>query len=194
MSPNALKNKSLAAKKRTEEGRNNHFIGCMKGKHKTEEQKQKQSDAMKGKGLGKKRPDHSIKMKTLADQNDNYGMKNPDFRKAALIKRPTDFVSGQKNGRYIDGRKSVPGYAAASSSKRRARIFNQMPLTADLNKIAAFYRKAKELSLLTGEQYDVDHIAPLSKGGLHHEDNLQIITHIENIKKYNKLLLCKEAA
>lgn len=37
-----------------------------------------------------------------------------------------------------------------------------------------------------GVQYEVDHIKPLSKGGAHHPDNLQIITAEENRKKAAK--------
>ena len=37
------------------------------------------------------------------------------------------------------------------------------------------------------EGYEVDHIIPLSKGGLHHENNLQYLTISENRKKGNKL-------
>ncbi len=37
------------------------------------------------------------------------------------------------------------------------------------------------------EGHEVDHIIPLSKGGLHHENNLQYLTISENRKKGNKL-------
>ncbi len=35
----------------------------------------------------------------------------------------------------------------------------------------------------TGIPHEVDHIIPISKGGLHHQDNLQILTQQENRKK-----------
>jgi len=41
---------------------------------------------------------------------------------------------------------------------------------------------------MTGIQHHVDHIIPLSKGGLHHPDNLQILTAEENLKKGAKLI------
>lgn len=47
------------------------------------------------------------------------------------------------------------------------------------NKIETIYSKSQKL----GTDYQVDHIVPLSKGGLHHPDNLQIIPTIENLKK-----------
>jgi 5-methylcytosine-specific restriction endonuclease McrA len=39
------------------------------------------------------------------------------------------------------------------------------------------------LTSSTGVQYDVDHIIPLFEGGLHHPNNLQIITHEEHLMK-----------
>ena len=35
--------------------------------------------------------------------------------------------------------------------------------------------------------YEVDHIIPLSKGGLHHQDNLQYLPWLDNRRKSNKL-------
>lgn len=43
------------------------------------------------------------------------------------------------------------------------------------------------LSEETGIPHEVDHVIPISKGGKHHEDNLQIITMSENRKKHNKI-------
>jgi len=37
------------------------------------------------------------------------------------------------------------------------------------------------------EGYEVDHIIPLSRGGLHHEDNLQYLTIAENRRKGNRI-------
>jgi len=75
----------------------------------------------------------------------------------------------------------------ARSTKRRANKLNQTPSNANLNKIAKFYSKAQKLSKQTNIKYHVDHIIPLSKGGLHHENNLQVITATQNLQKSNKL-------
>lgn len=45
----------------------------------------------------------------------------------------------------------------------------------------------KEIYANRPEGYEVDHIIPLSKGGKHHEDNLQYLTISENRKKGNSL-------
>jgi 5-methylcytosine-specific restriction endonuclease McrA len=42
-----------------------------------------------------------------------------------------------------------------------------------------------DLSRRLGSEWHVDHIIPLSKQGLHHPDNLQIITAEENMRKNN---------
>jgi hypothetical protein len=186
MSPEALKNKSLAAKKRTAEGRNNHFVGCRKGIAKTEEQKRKQSEAMKGRHLGEKHPEHSKRMIEIAAENEGWGFKNAELRIPAQAKRPPGFNSGLKSGNYIHGMSRTLPYNAERERRRRARI--KTPESANRLAILKIYRKAHLMTLIIGRQYDVDHIIPVSRGGLHHEDNLQILTHAENIRKSNKLM------
>ncbi len=56
----------------------------------------------------------------------------------------------------------------------------QTPPDADMNLI-------KEIYLNCPGGYEVDHIIPISKGGLHHQDNLQYLTPDENKRKSNKL-------
>jgi len=67
------------------------------------------------------------------------------------------------------------------AARRRARIKNQTPkLSGDEKK------KLQEYYLNCPKGYEVDHIVPLSKGGLHHPNNLQILTKTENRKKWCK--------
>ena len=54
----------------------------------------------------------------------------------------------------------------------------------DIEKILAFYIEAAELTQLTGVLHCVDHIDALCNTGLHHPDNLQVITQAENVQKY----------
>ena len=74
----------------------------------------------------------------------------------------------ERNGRHL-------------SSLRRARKMNQTPSWADLDKIKEIYSNCPE-------GYEVDHIHPLSKGGLHVHYNLQYLTIHENRVKYSKIL------
>jgi 5-methylcytosine-specific restriction endonuclease McrA len=46
--------------------------------------------------------------------------------------------------------------------------------------------KIKEIYLNCPEGHEVDHIKPLSRGGLHHEDNLQYLPWLENRRKGNR--------
>lgn len=62
----------------------------------------------------------------------------------------------------------------------RARLVAQIPPDADLKAIAEFYRNCPK-------GYEVDHIIPISKGGLHTLENLQYLTKSENCSKGAKL-------
>ena len=74
------------------------------------------------------------------------------------------------------------------SAKRRARVKNQLPSDANFDIIKQIYSECRKISEETGIPHEVDHIIPIAEGGLHHQDNLQIITMSENRKKGSKLL------
>ena len=75
----------------------------------------------------------------------------------------------------------------AKTYRYRTRKKNQMPADADNEKILWFYRESERLTEETGITHHVDHIIPISKGGLHHQNNLQVLTKKENLKKGNKI-------
>tara|TARA_Y100000310_G_C20285111_1_gene624483 strand:+ start:77 stop:622 length:546 start_codon:yes stop_codon:yes gene_type:complete len=68
-----------------------------------------------------------------------------------------------------------------NTAKRRKRVKEQTPPWADMEKI-------KQIYLTCPNGYDVDHIHPLSKGGLHIHWNLQHLPAIENLRKGSKIL------
>lgn len=70
-----------------------------------------------------------------------------------------------------------------NQSKWRAKKYRVLALGADPDKIRDIYRNCPD-------GYEVDHIIPLSKGGLHHENNLQYLPKKENRRKGNRLDWC----
>lgn len=52
----------------------------------------------------------------------------------------------------------------------------------------ADHEKIKQIYLNCPSGHEVDHIIPVSRGGLHHEDNLQYLPVLENRKKGNKMV------
>ena len=74
------------------------------------------------------------------------------------------------------------------AARRRCRMRDAFDETADQQKINEIYCEAKRLTEETNVPHEVDHIIPISKGGKHHEDNLQIITMSENRKKHTKIM------
>lgn len=63
----------------------------------------------------------------------------------------------------------------------QAKKKNQTPLDVNIKELQEFYANCPI-------GYEVDHIIPISKGGLHCIDNLQYLTISENRKKSNKIL------
>jgi len=61
-----------------------------------------------------------------------------------------------------------------------ARRRDQTPADADVWQMQQIY-------LHCPDGYEVDHVIPISRGGLHHQDNLQYLPTLENRRKGNKL-------
>lgn len=68
-----------------------------------------------------------------------------------------------------------------ANARYRARMKQQIVEGEDLGPIKEFYKNCPP-------GYEVDHIIPLSKGGLHTLSNLQYLTKSENRKKSNKII------
>ena len=67
------------------------------------------------------------------------------------------------------------------SANSRASVRNQTPPDADRKAIREFYDRCPD-------GHEVDHIIPISKGGLHTLSNLQYLTIQENRRKSNKII------
>lgn len=80
------------------------------------------------------------------------------------------------------------GIMNAKTMKRHTAKLQRTPAWANLDAIKQFYIKASKMSEKLGEIFHVDHIVPLQGeivSGLHVENNLQILTASDNIKKSN---------
>lgn len=53
--------------------------------------------------------------------------------------------------------------------------------------VSFIYKHSREISKYSGVKHHVDHIIPITKGGKHRPDNLQVITAQENLKKGSKV-------
>lgn len=100
--------------------------------------------------------------------------------------------NNKEKAKLIDDRynQSEKGKATNSNkaAKRRARVKNQLPDDVNFDIIKNIYLECRRISQETGIPHEVDHIVPIAEGGLHHQDNLQIITMCENRKKGSKIL------
>jgi len=78
---------------------------------------------------------------------------------------------------------------SASNAKRRRRVIEGIESSSLVKTVVkSFYSFSRDLELITGKKHHVDHVIPLSKGGLHVPWNLQVITATENLKKGSSLV------
>jgi hypothetical protein len=92
----------------------------------------------------------------------------------------------RENNKKYSSTERGKALSAEKQRRRYARLKQGIPIEIteeDLRQIQQIYQKAQHLTSSTGVQYDVDHIIPLFEGGLHHPNNLQIITHEEHLMK-----------
>ena len=68
---------------------------------------------------------------------------------------------------------------------KRALMLAALREDADLKLIRQMYELAKRLSRQMKTKFAVDHIIPLSRGGFHHEMNLQVLPNAINLAKFD---------
>jgi 5-methylcytosine-specific restriction endonuclease McrA len=76
---------------------------------------------------------------------------------------------------------------SARNAKKRAKKLGRLSENADYTIISSVYMECRQLNRQFGYHvFDVDHIIPLAFGGLHHEDNLQILPVLAHRVKTDK--------
>lgn len=114
-----------------------------------------------------------------------YRSKHSEKIKAKKKAEPKENVKKWKKAEYEKNKYKYIERAYA----RHYNIKNFRPADADLKLIKAIYDQAKFLSKTTGIKHEVDHIIPVSKGGLHHQNNLRVVTMMENRTKGDKIIV-----
>ena len=89
------------------------------------------------------------------------------------------------NARY--GMNNKDKVNSLTANRRAQRFGATIYMTKeDKSKIAELYTIAKDATKLFGYSWEVDHIVPLSKGGLHKLSNLQVVPMSWNRAKNNR--------
>jgi 5-methylcytosine-specific restriction endonuclease McrA len=99
----------------------------------------------------------------------------------------------ENSDQYREVREAYENSAEGRASKKkwdahRKQAKSMIPLTKEEHQqLVVLEKKRLHLTETTGIQHHLDHIMPLSKGGVHHPINLRVITAHENISKHNKM-------
>ena len=105
------------------------------------------------------------KAKYIRERND-YHLDNPDVAKRCYRKNP-----------HLS-------YIHTVAYRARLNKVSVELTQGEAAMIKAIYAQMKRLNVEAGfAKYHVDHVIPVSKGGIHHPSNLQILTATENLKK-----------
>jgi len=122
--------------------------------------------------------------------------KNPGYLKTWRVSKDGYMHEWYLNNKEIYSERCRDWYkrnkdkSNAKSASYRVRKFNAtVDLSQDeLNKVNTVYSVCKYMNSISSDaKCHVDHIIPLSKEGLHHPDNLQILEAGENLSKGNNL-------
>lgn len=125
---------------------------------------------------------------------------NREAYRDKLSARPVDprqckncSVSLEIGVNWTEYRRLARTYKCADCLKPRTQVQNRnrkkamrLHPSANPEKVEAFYALSRRLTALTGTPYNVDHIVSFARGGIHHEDNLVVMTAKLNQTKHSK--------
>lgn len=115
-----------------------------------------------------------------------YRKQHPEMVKKSQLKYRKSEKGKANVARYLKTDKAKVKHAY-NASKRRARIKKTSANVSskDVKIIQHFYAYRVRLQNKLGIDFHVDHIVPLSKGGLHRPSNLQVVPAVWNLRKNN---------
>lgn len=110
-------------------------------------------------------------------------------RISASKKKCYEAKKDQYQARHSAYKKANKGKINANTKAYKVAKKGQTPDMSQMEKsmIEAMYWMASVLGRSCGESFHIDHITPISKGGLHNFENLQILSAEENLKKGNRI-------
>jgi len=134
----------------------------------------------------------SIRTKKYRDNKEAYGDITEEFncRSCDILITPGEvYIQNKRTNQPCTQCKDCY-FADVNNRKARRRVkikeSRQVNTVDEEARIREIYRQCKKLNKSGTTKYEVDHVKPLSKGGAHHPDNLQILTAKENRSKGNK--------
>lgn len=146
-------------------------------------EKIKPLDAARKRNSRKNNPDHyrALQKKSYyKNRNKNLELKRRLYKENKEI-----YIKKSLEWQYKN-----PQKAHARNSKRRAIKLNATSIGHDIKIENCLYNQCKSLYRRIGIKFEVDHIIPLSKGGMHHHLNLHVIPASLNRVKHSKDISC----
>lgn len=133
--------------------------------------------------------DNKRRYKHMTDDEIKAQTKSANKKCRKDIKNGEWHLQGENHHNYKHGQSNSKWYRNRASAKRKAMKKNQTPELTEIekNRILFIYEVCGTMA-----DYHVDHIRPISKGGLHHPDNLQILSAELNLQKSDKYPLTDE--